>query len=220
MLPATQMNTALLKAYYSSKKEEFSADLLSKLEENLTSKNKFIQKIKGLDTLLKAHGIPEDIGEMLFDILLYHFFSEDSQRLGEQFFESEEWEIIEDAIIDRGTELMNLLLYLQECKDSGIKYSLEDYLDEYLIAEDDFDQEEHEVYEAIIKNRDQITDGDIETLVSISNSNTESALGDQLLPLLLFFDPNTTNDKKIIAISTNGSNPVFQNSFLAVLNIF
>ncbi|MFM9944613.1 MAG: hypothetical protein ACKVQB_05210 [Bacteroidia bacterium] len=218
--PAISMTTALLNAFYITKKEETPNLLIEKLSENFSSKDNFIKKIKALDSAIGEFKIPDDIGELLFDILLFNFFSEDSQRLGEQFFESKEWVQIEDVIIDRGTELMNILLYLQECKDSGIQFSIDDYLDEYLIGEDDFDSEEHEVYEAVIKNRDEIVLGDLDTMVEISKANAGSPLGDQLLPVLLFFETKNSIDKKQNLILKEGTNPAFQSSFLAVLSSF
>lgn len=218
--PAISMTEALLNAYYKIKKEETPKLLIEKLGEVFSSKDNFIKKIKALDSTISEFKIPDDIGELIFDILLYNFFSEDSQRLGESFFESKEWEQIEDVIIDRGTELMNILLYLQECKDSDIKFSIDDYLDEYLISEDDFDTEEHEVYEAVIKNRDEIVLGDLETMAEISKANTNSQLGDQLLPVLLFFETKNSLDKKQDLILKEGTNPAFQSAFLAVLSSF
>lgn len=218
--PAISMTEALLNAYYKIKKEETPKLLIEKLGEVFSSKENFIKKIKALDSNIGEFKIPDDIGELIFDILLYNFFSEDSQRLGESFFESKEWEQIEEAIIDRGTELMNILLYLQECKDSDIKFSIDDYLDEYLISEDDFDTEEHEVYEAVIKNRDEIVLGDLETMAEISKANTNSQLGDQLLPVLLFFETKNSLDKKQDLILKEGTNPAFQSAFLAVLSSF
>ena len=133
------MTTALLDAYFKANKTETPLLLNEKLSEIFSSKDNFIKKIKSLDSTSSEFKLPNDIGELIFDLLLFNFFSEDSQRLGESFFEGKEWEQIEDVIIDRGTELMNILLYLQECKDSDIKFSIDDYLDEYLIGEDDFD---------------------------------------------------------------------------------
>ena len=219
-MPAQSMTRALLDAYYKTKKEETPSQLNEKLGEIFTSKDNFIKKIKALDSNTGEFKIPDDIGELIFDILLYNFFSEDSQRLGESFFESKEWEQIEDVIIDRGTELMNILLYLQECKDSGIQFSIDDYLDEYLIGEDDFDNDEHEVYEAIIKNRDTILEGDLKTMVEISKNNSSSLLNDQLLPILLFFETKSSLEKKQETLASAGSNPAFQSAFLATLNAF
>jgi len=219
-LPAITMSSALLEAYYKTTKEDLPAGLNNSLSEILNSKDPFIKKIKALDSFISNSKIPEDIGELLFDILLYNFFSEDSQRLGESFFESQEWEQIEDIIVDRGTELMNLLLYLQECKDSGIKFSIDDYLDEYLIGEDDFDNDEHEVYEAIIKNRDEIIEGDVQTMLEISKNNNSSQLGDQLFPILLFFESISSSAIKHEIIANSGTNAGFQSAFLATLEAF
>ena len=111
-------------------------------------------------------------------------------------------------------------LYLQECKDSDIKFSIDDYLDEYLIGEDDFDNEEHEVYEAVIKNRDEIVLGDLETMVEINKQNMDSPLIDQLLPILLFFEAKNSLEKKQELILKEGNNAAFQSAFLAVLSSF
>jgi hypothetical protein len=220
-LPNTShINQSLLAAYYTSKNEAIPKDLLEKLNALLLKQENFIIKIKSLDTIIDDYKINEDVGELIFDIMLYHFFSEDSQRLGESFFDTKEWEVIEEAIMDRGTELMNLLLYLQECSDSDIKPSIDDYLDEYLVAEDDFDNEEFEVYEAIIKNRELINEGDLQAMLEISRANEHSALNDQLLPLLLFFEPKNNLDNKNKLILTDGKNPAFQTAFLAVLSSF
>lgn len=217
---AISMTTALLDAYFKAIKIETPLLLNEKLSEIFNSKDNFIKKIKALDSIIGEFKLPDDIGELIFDLLLFNFFSEDSQRLGESFFEGKEWEQIEDVIIDRGTELMNILLYLQECQDSDIKFSIDDYLDEYLISEDDFDNEEHEVYEAVIKNRDEIVLGDLETMAAISNQNSDSPLNDQLLPILLFFEAKNSLDKKQELILKEGKNPAFQSAFLAVLSSF
>jgi len=218
--PAIRMNTAILGAYFKHLKTLVSTGLTEKINELLLSDDPFKKKVDILDSIIKEHNIKEDIGELMFDVLLYNFFSEDSQRLGESFFESKEWEKMEDSIIERGTELLNILLYLQECKDSEIRYSIDDYLDEYLMTEEDLDQEEHEVYEAVIKNRETIAEGDLQTMVEISNNNPDSELGDQLLPFLLFFEMQSGITKKFELIDENGSNPGFQSSFLAALNVF
>ena len=215
-----EMTSELLSAYYKSKGEETPSQHCIAISEIVESAQNFTEKIKALDTEVAKLQIPDDIGELLFDILLFNFFSEDSQRLGEQFFESKDWQKIEDSIIDRGTELMNILLYLQECKDSGIKVTLDDYLDEYLIGEDELDKDELEVYEAIIKNRDEIVTSDSQTMIELANCNLDSPLGDQLLPILLFFETKDNLEIKHDLILKAGSNPPFQSCFLAVLSSF
>ncbi len=216
----TEISIELLKAYYQSKNEEIPAQHSLILSEIFESSLPFLEKIKALDGAVVKLQIPDDIGELLFDLLLFHFFSEDSQRLDEHFFESKDWQKIEDTIIDRGTELMNILLYLQEGRDAGISVSLDDYIDEYLIGEDDFDADEHEVYEAIIKNRDEIVTGDLQTMVEIANCNLDSPLENQLLPILFFFETKAKLNVKQDLILKSGSDPSFQSAFLAALSSF
>lgn len=217
MLPAIMISNALLNAYYSSINQETPVNIKEKLGALYVSDEPFLKKIKQLDQLIEEFKLKEDAGELVFDVLLYNFFSEDSQRLGESFFDSKEWEQIEGSIMDRGTEMMNLMLYLSECNDSNIESSLDDYLDEYLTGEEDFDTEEFEVYEAIIKNREAIVEGDLKTIVEIAGKNSNSMLFDQLLPIMVFFETQSEVDEKFETIRLYGSNPSFQNPFLAVL---
>jgi hypothetical protein len=217
MLPAIMITNALLNAYYTSIQQETPANFKEKLGALYLSDEPFLKKIKQLDLLIEEFKLQDDVGELVFDVLLYNFFSEDSQRLGESFFESKEWEQIESSIIERGTEMMNLMLYLSECNDSNIESSLDDYLDEYLTGEEDFDTEEFEVYEAIIKNRDAIVEGDLQTIVEIAEKNSNSMLFDQLLPIMVFFETQSEVDEKFETIRQSGTNPSFQNAFLAVL---
>lgn len=217
MLPAIMISNALLNAYFASINQETPVNIKEKLGALYASDEPFLKKIKQLDLLIEEFKIKEDAGELVFDVLLYNFFSEDSQRLGESFFDSKEWEQIEGSIMDRGTEMMNLMLYLSECNDSNIESSLDDYLDEYLTGEEDFDTEEFEVYEAIIKNRESIVEGDLKTIVEIANKNNNSMLFDQLLPIMVFFETQSEVDEKFETIRLYGTNPSFQNPFLAVL---
>ncbi len=57
----------------------------------------------------------EPLREVFFDLLLINFFSADVKKLEDDYLESAEWEQIEEKTLDRGTELLNLLLYLNEC---------------------------------------------------------------------------------------------------------
>jgi hypothetical protein len=57
-------------------------------------------------------------------------------------------------------------------------------------------------------------------MLEISKANTSSPLGDQLLPVLLFFESKNSIQKKQDLILKEGSNPAFQSAFLAVLSSF
>src|SRR6185437_4620874 len=81
------------------------------------------------------------------------FFSADVKKLEEDYLDSPEWEAIEEQTLDRGTELLNLLLYLNECEDEDIEPELEDYLKEFLLVDEDEFQDEHRIYEPVIVNQ-------------------------------------------------------------------
>src|SRR6201999_586870 len=82
-----------------------------------------------------------------------NFFSADVKKLEEDYLDSAEWEEIEQQTLDRGTELLNLLLYLNECRDEEIEPDLDDYLKEFLLVDEDEFQDEHRIYEPVIENQ-------------------------------------------------------------------
>jgi len=94
----------------------------------------FMEKVAQLDQVFDDHQRFEELREVSFDLLMINFFAEDVQKLEEDYLDSEEWEKIEEDTIDRGTELLNVFLYLKECADDEIKPSLEDYLKEFLLV--------------------------------------------------------------------------------------
>src|SRR6476661_3738143 len=90
---------------------------LSLLQDLFNSQLDFMSKVDAMDKIFEDSQQLDAIKELTFDLLLINFFSEDSKTLDENYLESPEWEKIEDETIDRGTELLNLLLYLKECED-------------------------------------------------------------------------------------------------------
>src|SRR5258708_20859260 len=86
-------------------------------------------------------------------MLMINFFSADVKKLEDDYLETQEWEEIEEQTLERGTELLNLLLYLNECEDEDIEPELEDYLKEFLLVDEDEFQDEHRIYEPVIENQ-------------------------------------------------------------------
>ena len=87
----------------------------------------FMSKVAAMDEVFDNSSSLDAIREVVFDLLMINFFSEDAKKLDEDYLDSQEWEKIEEETIDRGTELLNLLLYLKECEDEEIEPSLDDY---------------------------------------------------------------------------------------------
>lgn len=190
-----------------------------KFEELFNSAKDLSSKSAELNIIALLYNLSDDVTELIFDLLLFDFFS-DSNKHDENYFESKEWIKTEEKIIDRGTELFNILLYLRECADNDFEISLDDYIDEYLMCEDDLENLEAQYYEDILKNREILQNADISSSAEIAKQNTLGPLENQLLPILMFFSPENNNDKKIEIIETAGENPVFQKSFLSILNTY
>ena len=113
----------------------------------------YLEKVAAMDAAFDDQPMFEPLRELFFDLLLINFFNEDVRKLEEDYLESPEWEQIEEQTIDRGTELLNVLLYLQECQDEAIEPELSDFLREFLLVDEDEFQDEHRIYEVVIANQ-------------------------------------------------------------------
>jgi hypothetical protein len=164
----------------------------------------FMSKLMLMDKVFDDFPQLDAIREVTFDLLLINFFSEDTKKLDEDYLDSPEWEKIEDETIDRGTELLNLLLYLKECEDEEIEPSLDDYLKEFLLVEEDEFQDEHRIYEDIIANQ-ILMESSLEEIARVSKSlDPESEIRDLFYPLMAFFyntNPSAENLKEFKNLS-------------------
>ncbi len=203
------MNTkvaASLKATFNTfaKEENVQGEqALKSLEKLFSADDDFMTKVDKLDEVFDNAPDLDALREIAFDLLLINFFSEDAQQLNDDYLESAEWEAIEEETIDRGTELLNLLLYLKECEDEEIEPSLDDYLKEFLLVEEDEFQDEHRIYEDIIANQILMETGLDEIAKVSKNLSDESDMKELFYPLMAFFlNPNPdketfTNFKKL-----------------------
>lgn len=160
---------------------------LKALEAIFNAEQDFMNKVSAMDEIFDSSPTLDAIREISFDLLLINFFSEDAKTLDDNYLESTDWEKIEDATIDRGTELLNLLLYLKECEDEEIEPSLDDYLKEFLLVEEDEFQDEHRIYEDIIANQ-ILMESSLKEISRVSkNLSPESEIRDLFYPLMAFF---------------------------------
>ncbi|TAH03271.1 MAG: hypothetical protein EAZ15_03455 [Sphingobacteriales bacterium] len=204
------MNTkvaASLKAAFNTfaKEENVNGEqALKSLEKLFSADYDFMTKVDKLDEIFDNESDLDALREITFDLLLINFFSEDAQKLDEDYLESAQWEAIEEETIDRGTELLNLLLYLKECEDEEIEPSLDDYLKEFLLVEEDEFQDEHRIYEDIIANQILMESG-LEEIAKVSkNLSEESDMKELFYPLMAFFldsDPDKETVTKFMELS-------------------
>jgi hypothetical protein len=166
-----------------------------------SSDKDFLDKVNDMDDVFDAHPHADNLREVFFDLLMVNFFSADINRLEEDYLDTQEWADIEEETLDRGTELLNLLLYLNECRDEGIEPSLEDYLTEFLLVDDDEFQDEHQIYEPIIANQILVESSPEEVNKIAVKLSEDDELKDLFYPMMTFFQNTTpgSRDKQSIA---------------------
>lgn len=178
-------------------------ELTTKLTAVFTADDEFLSKAEALDNVFNDYPQAEALREVFFDLLMVNFFSADIERLEEDYLDSAEWASIEEDTLDRGTELLNLLLYLNECRDESIEPSLEDYLTEFLLVEDDEFQDEHQIYEPVIANQILVESSPEEVKKVAVKLSEDAELKDVFYPMMTFFQNTTpsTSDEELVAQS-------------------
>ena len=181
------------------------------------SKEDYLNKVADMDSKFDDNPDYESLRELFFDLLLINFFNEDVRKLEEDYLESPEWEAIEEKTLDRGTELLNLMLYLKECEDEDIEPDLGDFLKEFLLVDEDEFQDEHRIYEDVIANQ-ILVDSDLQEVARVANDLPEdSELKELFYPLVGFFrDQHPDNDEfdDFVKYSTN---PEFDSAVYSLL---
>jgi hypothetical protein len=221
MIDSTIQNAigASIKAY-STYNPVDTEQLTAQLTEVFTLDDDFLDKVDALDDVFDENPQAESLREVFFDLLMVNFFSADINRLEEDYLDTPEWAEIEEETLDRGTELLNLLLYLNECRDEGIEPSLEDYLSEFLLVDDDEFQDEHQIYEPIIANQILVESSPAEVNNIAQKLSEDAELKDLFYPMMTFFQntkPRTSDEEEVAAHAIDKG---FDMAVYAVLNSF
>jgi len=203
-------------AIFAEKNELNTKAIQDDLIKVFSSDEDFLSKVDLLDAAFDDYPQMEALREVFFDLLLMNFFSADVIKLEEDYLDSPEWEQIEEDTLDRGTELLNVLLYLNECKDEDIEPELEDFLKEFLLVEEDEFQDEHRIYEPIIANQILMETSIEEIAKAADNVDDESELKELFYPIMCFFYDVQASDELKKAIEKNS---IAQDFDLAVLSI-
>lgn len=171
------------------------SDFAEKLTGVFDAEKPYLDKVASMDEVFDDEPTFEALREVFFDLLLINFFTEDVQKLEEDYLESTEWEAIEEETIERGTELLNVLLYLKECDDEDIEPELEDFLKEFLLVDEDEFQDEHRIYEEVIANQTLI-DSSLEELAKVTQKIPDTSELKELFYSMLGFFREQHPDKQ------------------------
>lgn len=159
--------------------------LAQTLTDLFNSDAEFMSKVKEFDAAFAAHPSHNEVEEYAFDLLMTHHLS--NHNADEDYFDSPEWQDIEDQTIERGTELLNMLLYISEAQDSDTPLDLEDFLYEFLLVDEDEFQDEHRIYEELIANQELVEES-VGSIVEVASRIPESEeIKELFVPLMLFF---------------------------------
>lgn len=192
------------------------ASLTKAFEDVFASEMVFLTKVDLLDEVFNDNPQMENLREVFFDLLMINFFSADVKKLEEDYLDSPEWEDIEEQTLDRGTELLNLLLYLNECADEDIEPGLDDYLKEFLLVDEDEFQDEYRIYEPIIAHQ-VLMESPVEEIARVAAKiPQDSELKELFYPMTCFFHnihPNAEEKKEI------AKHAIYKEFDMAVLEI-
>ncbi|RZK79241.1 MAG: hypothetical protein EOO85_04215 [Pedobacter sp.] len=184
-----------------------------KLEESLVevfSKDLgFLEKVEEFDEVFDEYPAFEELREVFFDLLMINFFASDIKKFEEDYLESDEWADIEEETIERGTELLNLLLYINECHDENITPELGDFLKEFLLVEEDEFQDEFHIYEDLISNQN-LVESSVEDICSHAGMIDMSEEMEELfVPFMVFFHQPTSSTQVIKELEEYSGNKEF-----------
>ncbi|GAA4315064.1 hypothetical protein GCM10023149_11510 [Mucilaginibacter gynuensis] len=207
-------------AAFSNNSDFNAVELTEGFHEVFSSDEDFLTKVDLLDDVFNENPEIEGLREVFFDLLMINFFSADVKKLEEDYLDTPEWEAIEEETIDRGTELLNLLLYLNECDDEGIEPELDDYLKEFLLVDEDEFQDEYRIYEPIIANQ-ILMEGSYAEINEVAQAlPEESELKELFYPVMSFFyntDPTEEDKQEVIA---NAVDTEFDSAVYEILTNF
>jgi hypothetical protein len=190
------------------------------LDQIFSSSQDFLSKVDLVDEVFDNHPQMESLREIFFDLLLINFFSADVKKLEEDYLDSPEWEDIEEQTLDRGTELLNLLLYLNECKDEDIEPELDDYLKEFLLVDEDEFQDEYRIYEPVIAHQVLMESPVAEISKIAANLPGDSELKELFYPLMCFFQNINPSEAQKNLIAEHANDKEFEMPVLEILISF
>jgi len=177
----------------------------------------YLKKVAAMDHIFDDQPEYEALRELFFDLLLINFFNEDVRKLEEDYLESPEWEAIEEKTLDRGTELLNLMLYLKECEDEDIEPDLEDFLKEFLLVDEDEFQDEHRIYEDVIANQILI-DSDLQEVARVAKDlKDDSELKELFYPFIGFFRDQHPDSDEFDSFVKHSTNAEFDSAVYSLL---
>ena len=184
------------------KSQQANADAISvSINAALEDVSKTKEAIKTITLQLKSMKMDHQYQSVFYDLLMFYIICNSSQETSD-FLLSEEWEQIEEQLAELGSEFLNFAIYLHEAKIEGIEPEINDFLDEFLLAEEDEFQDEHEIYLELIVNRDAVDMEDNELTELLLSISEESPM-EHLISAAFAFFRNPKSEKEAVDFVIN-----------------
>lgn len=209
------MNTHILNTLeatlqaYGQQVQKDAKPLIKQLLNVFSAEKAYMEKVSDLDKAFDEQPSFDALREVIFDLLLINFFTDDVNKLEEDYLDSPEWEAIEEETLDRGTELLNVLLYLKECQDEDIEPELSDFLKEFLLVDEDEFQDEHRIYEEVIANQILMESSTEEIAKVAEKIKEDTELKDLFYSMMCFFRNPQPSPHEQEEVNSNAIQPAF-----------
>jgi hypothetical protein len=143
-------------------------------------------RVSQLDEFVAKYLIDDDSARFLFDICYTQWLSEE----GAQGELSDAWLSDEEMISDRGSELLTVLMYIQEVNASGLEADLNDFVDAFL-TDEDFDlQDDLGVFDVLIQQAPNLNLAYVPLINQSKAASVDTPLEGLLPGIMCFFkDP-------------------------------
>ena len=179
-----------------------------------------MEQVAELDRLMDAFPYVALARDYLTDMLLLKLILDGTNRFGEDYLDSPQWEEIEDATLEFGSELLTLMIYLRDCNENEQAPDLDDFLVDFLLDSDEPYQDEYFIYEPFIKNQENL-EASVSDLIQIKQSIKQEEIIDLFLPFMLFFkSPEIQFDAWAVSLLNESDSPALEAALYIFLHKF
>lgn len=163
-----------------------------------------------LEAFIQTNQLENTFGEMLYDLFAIGWMNEQEE-------EDAVWPGILD---DRGTELLDLLMYLLGCVEDGKKPSLADFLE--MISESELfgESDDMDFYLPLFQMQEAIEQGPEALEMIIEDENAPPLQEPDILPIALFFSQSGKTEKASELLLARSDSDGYQAAFYFALSSF
>lgn len=182
--------------------EAFSEKVLHILSDKANLKS----KLNALDKCFDQHMEYEDLRELCADLMVLN-----------EWVSGEEEDLEDESLLEeRGTELMHMMTYLDECRELGQDPGIKDFLSLY---EDEPDSEDMDYFRLLFECSEAIAHGP-EALAAAFKERNMSEVAPEILPIAFFLTGIKDQERLLRSMHPFMTEESFQIPFLCAMLSF